>query len=189
LLVTLAVQPASAAPPSYGRYVHIVRWGQTLSGIAARYGTTVWAIMRANGLANPNRIYAGQRLVIPRATGHTYPHKGAGYVVRRGDTLSGIAYRFGVSVNSLIRANGLANPNRIYAGQRLVIPRGAAYHAPRYGAPGHAGPGHGRHYIVRRGDTLSGIAWRYGVSTWAIASANHLANPNVIYAGQRLYIP
>ena len=177
MLVLLSIQPALAAPPIQGTFVHIVQWGQTLSGIAVRYGTTVGALVHANGLVNANRIYAGQRLVIS-GTAPYRPPAGRGYVVRHGDTLSGIAYRYGVSVNSLVRANGITNRNRIYAGQRLAIP---------YGAPG--GSYHGAYHTVSHGQTLSGIAWRYGVSTWAIASANHLANPNVIYAGQRLYIP
>jgi LysM repeat protein len=177
MLLLLSIQPALAAPPVQGTFVHIVQWGETLSGIAVRYGATVGALAYANGIGNANRIYAGQRLLIPGATPY-YAPSGRVYVVRYGDTLSGIAYRYGVSVNSLVRANGITNRNRIYGGQRLVIP---------YGAP--AGPYHGRYHTVRYGQTLSGIAWRYGVSMWAIASANHLANPNVIYTGQRLYIP
>jgi putative chitinase len=158
-------------------FVHIVRWGETLSSIAWHYGTSVQAIAQHNGIANPNRIYAGQRLYIPTYGGYVQPCGGA-YRVRHGDTLSGIAWRHGVSVNSLVWANGIANPNRIYAGQWLHIPCGG-------------GPvvGPGAYYTVRYGDTLSSIAWRHGVSTWSIATANNLSNPNLIYAGQRLYIP
>ena len=177
LLVLFVIQPAWAAPPRCGSTIHIVQWGETLSGIAARYGTTVRAIAHANSIANVNRIYAGQRLTIPCSTTY-YPTGGRVYVVRYGDTLSGIAYRYGVSVNSLVQANGIVNRHRIYAGQRLTIP---------YGAPHYAH--HGTYYTVRYGDTLSAIAWRFGVSTWSIAAANNLANPNVIYTGQRLYIP
>ena len=56
-----------AQPAHAQNQVHIVRRGETLSSIAARYGTTTQAIVRANGLPNPNYIYAGQRLVIPGA--------------------------------------------------------------------------------------------------------------------------
>jgi LysM repeat protein len=83
----------------------------------------MWAIARSNGIANPNRIYAGQRLVIPTggyAGGGTYT--GTVHVVRRGETLYRIALNHGVSMWAIARANGIANPNRIYAGQRLVIP-------------------------------------------------------------------
>jgi LysM repeat protein len=177
LLALVSIQPALADAPGGGQYVHLVQWGETLSGIAARYGTTVSAIVGANHIANANRIYAGQRLVISYVAPY-HPPQGRVYIVRSGDTLSGISYRFGVSVNSLVRANGITNRNRIYAGQRLVIPSGTI-----------PGPQHGGYYTVRTGDTLSGIAWRFRVNTWAIVSANNLTNPNVIYAGQRLYIP
>jgi putative chitinase len=190
-LALISIQPAEAAPPEYGPFIHIVQWGETLGGIAARYGTSVGAILRANWIANPDRIYAGQRLRIPARTGPYYPPGGGwggGYVVRHGDTLSGIAYRFGVSVNALVRVNGIVNRNRIYAGQRLRIPGGGGGYYP--GGGGYYPPaGGGRYYRVRAGDTLSGIAWRYGVTTWSIANANGLSNPNVIYAGQSLYIP
>jgi LysM repeat protein len=196
LLILLSVQPALASAPEYGPMIHIVHWGETLGGIAARYGTTVHAIMSINRIHNPNRIYAGQRLAIPaRKAYHPthgkshYPAHGNVYIVRRGDTLSGIACRFGVSVNALVRANGIVNRNRIYAGQCLRIPHGAPKYAPKPHYPKPHQPHHGRYYRVRRGDTLSGIAWRFGVSTWSITMANHLANPNVIYAGQKLYIP
>lgn len=172
---------ARADVPPANPLVHIVQWGENLTWIAARYGTTVEAIMRANGIANPNRIYAGQRLIVPGAGTAPGPApSGSVYVVRYGDTLSGIAYRFGVSINAIVRANNLLNPNWIYAGQRLVIPGTSPAPAPASG---------GTYYTVQRGDTLAKIAVRFGVRIWDIVTANHIANPNVIYAGQRLYIP
>jgi len=107
---------------------------------------------------------------------------GAGYRIRAGDTLSGIAVRLGVSASDLARANRLLNPNRIVAGTRLAIPgrsgAGSAAPAPTTGA-----------YRVRPGDTLSGIAVRLGVSTGALMRANHLRDPNRIVAGRRLVVP
>ncbi len=168
-----------AAQPAYAQgQVHIVRQGETLSGIAARYGTTPQAIAQANSLRNPNLIYAGQRLTIPGGGGGA---AGAGgtYIVRPGDTLSAIAARHGTTVNAIVAANGLANANTIYAGQRLIIPSGG----------GGSQAGAGTLYTVQRGDTLAAIAYRYGTTAWAIANANGLANPNYIYPGQRLRIP
>lgn len=120
LVVGSAATPVSAAPSE--RTIHVVRRGETLYSIARSYGVNMWDIARANGIANPNRIYAGQRLVIP--TGYT---SGEGYtgrvhVVRRGETLYRIALNYGVSMWAIVRANNIANPNAIYAGQRLVIP-------------------------------------------------------------------
>ena len=124
LLPSAAFAAPSASPEasSWGHY-YVVRHGDTLSKIAAWNGVTVAAIMHANGIRNPNRIYAGQVLYIP--SGH-HGHKvcRAGHVVRRGQTLSGIAHRYGVSVWALARVNGIKNPNRIYVGQHLCIPAG-----------------------------------------------------------------
>lgn len=103
-----------------------IRTGDTLSGIASRYHTTVAALMRANPqIHNANLIYAGQRLNVPGSSDSFQPAPssgGARYTVRPGDTLSGIGARFGVSYQAIAKANGIANPNLIYAGQSLVIP-------------------------------------------------------------------
>ena len=180
LLVLLAAPTVWAGPPRSNPTVHIVQWGENLTSISRRYGTTIQAIVAANRLANPNRIYAGQRLVIPCGAAPS-PTGGCAYVIQYGDTLSGIAYRHGVSINSVVQANNLVNPNRIYAGQRLVIPC-ASSTTP-------ASPTGGTYYTVRKGDTLAQIALRFRARLWSIVAANNIANPNVIYTGQRLYIP
>jgi LysM repeat protein len=119
-LVLCLVAPAIPAG-AQGATTHIVRPGETLSLIARRFGTTVSAIAQANGLRNPNFIWWGQQLRIPAST----PGSGSEnriHVVRWGDTLARIARRYDTSVTALVRANGLSNANRIYAGQRLMIP-------------------------------------------------------------------
>jgi lysozyme len=105
------------------------------------------------------------------------------YWVRCGDTLSGIAWRNGVSVWQLASWNHIGNINYIYAGQRLVIYHGCG------GGGGGGGGHHGGVYIVRCGDTLWSIARMYHTTPWAIANWNGIHNINLIYAGQRLYIP
>ncbi|PKO23787.1 MAG: hypothetical protein CVU38_02265 [Chloroflexi bacterium HGW-Chloroflexi-1] len=105
------------------------------------------------------------------------------YVVQRGDTLSNIAVRLGVSQTALAQINGIRNPNFIYVGQRLSVPGGSAP-AP---IPGPA-PASGTH-VVTRGETLASIAARYGVSLTALAQANGLRNINFIWVGQVLTIP
>jgi LysM repeat protein len=169
--------------------VHVVQRGETLWSIAARYGTTVNAIVRTNGLASANYIYAGQRLTIPTGGSGASGAVAAGgtYTVRPGDTLWSIATRHGTTVNAILSANRLANANYIYAGQRLTIPGGAGGSSSSGG--GTSASGGGQLYTVRRGDTLASIAYRHGTTAWAIANANGLANPNYIYAGQRLRIP
>jgi len=114
---------ASAAPSSASSIIHVVRPGETLYGIARYYGVDMWVIARTNNILNPNRIYVGQRLVIP--TGGT---AGFIHIVRPGETLTQIALRYGVSAWAIAQANGIYNMNYIWAGQRLLIPGG--YYAP-----------------------------------------------------------
>ena len=177
-----------AAPLSVGASaraqgtIHVVQRGEHLTAIANRYGTTAQAIASANNLVNMNLLYVGQRLTIPGgssapAQGNTY------YVVNRGDTLTAIAARHGTTTQALVQANGLASANLIYVGQRLLIPGGGS--APAPSTPS----GTTGYYTVQGGDTVSSIAVRHGTTAWAIVQANHLANANFIYVGQRLVIP
>jgi LysM repeat protein len=119
VLIGVLIIPANAAPPKSGPVYHCVRRGENLTRIAWRYGTTVWSIAQLNGIANPNHIYAGQVLLIYPGTSY-YPYNV--YVVRWGDTLTSIAWRFGTSSWAIAQANGIYNLNYIYAGQRLIIP-------------------------------------------------------------------
>lgn len=131
-LLLMAV-PSVAAPaqaPSYA-VVHIVQPGDTLFSIALRYGTTVEAIAMANNIVNPNLIYVGQKLVIPTGYAPPYvppyapPPAATVYIVKPGDTLFSIALRFGTTVQAVALANNIPNPNLIFVGQKLVIPKGA----------------------------------------------------------------
>lgn len=99
------------------------------------------------------------------------------YTVRRGDTLSAIAQRYGTTISWLVQANNIANPNLIYIGQRLVVP--CVPDSPP--AP--------RIHTVRFGETLSGIAARYGTTVDELVRLNNLKDPNLIYVGQKLRLP
>ena len=125
LLVSLLAIVAFALPEAAhaAQTVYVVQRGDTLGRIAARYGTTAWAIANANGIRNINFIWVGQRLVIPGSGGQGGGGSSGGgtHVVQRGETLASIAYRYGTSVNALASLNGIANPNLIYVGQRLRI--------------------------------------------------------------------
>ncbi|MBL8920437.1 MAG: LysM peptidoglycan-binding domain-containing protein [Myxococcaceae bacterium] len=103
-----------------------IRPGDTLSGIAARHGTTVAALMRANPqIKNANLIYSGHTLNLPGSSDSFQPAPPSGgsrYTVKPGDTLSAIGARFGVSYQAIAQANGIANPNLIHVGQQLTIP-------------------------------------------------------------------
>jgi LysM repeat protein len=163
--------------------VYVVQRGDTMYSIARRFGTTVEAIAQINNISNPSRIFAGQKLLIPRGANvtpvpSTPVPSPTTYVVHRGDTLWSISRRFGTTVEAIALLNNIPNPSLIYAGQRLTIPGGGTTPPPTT-----------KVHIVQPGETLSSIARRYGTTYWAIAIANNLPNPNVIYAGQRLVIP
>jgi len=120
LVAGSVVAPAFASPD--GSTVYIVKRGDTLYRIARSYGVNVWAIARANGITNPNRIYAGQRVVIPTGRPSGTSTTGTVHTVQSGETLYRIALNYGTSVWAIAQANGIVNPNYIYAGQRLAIP-------------------------------------------------------------------
>ncbi len=151
LALLLPALPAAAAPSQQGGGVHVVQRGETLSQIARRYGVSMTALAQANGINNPNFIYSGQRLSIPGASGGASSGSSAAssgvHVVRPGENLSGIAARYGTTVSALARANGIANANHIYVGQRLVISSGsgsAAQPAPSQPAPSQPAASSGR---------------------------------------------
>ncbi|HZG88168.1 LysM peptidoglycan-binding domain-containing protein [Paenibacillus sp.] len=102
--------------------LYVVRRGDHLSGIAARFGTTVSTILEANIICNPNLIFVGQPLLIPDP-GIEYPRAGGfpSYVIQYGDTLSCLAPKFGQTVSSLAAANRIADPNLIYVGNEIIV--------------------------------------------------------------------
>ena len=141
--------PAPVVQPAAER-VHTVERGQNLTVIARSYDVTVAAIVQANGISNPRLIHAGQRLTIPgtvaaAAAPVAPPQPGPPaaqpaaervHTVERGQNLTVIARSYGVTVAAIVQANGISNPSRIYAGQRLTIPGPAAAAAPVPAAPG-----------------------------------------------------
>ncbi|MGE5251812.1 MAG: LysM peptidoglycan-binding domain-containing protein, partial [Bacteroidota bacterium] len=131
LAMSLASTGSALAGGYCANYV-TVRWGDTLSGIAAAYGTTVYAIQAANpGLGW--WLYAGQVLCMPTGYMPPYnpPQTGGTYVVQWGDTLGKIAARYGISLSALIAANPqIWNPSLIYPGQVINLPGAANYPPP-----------------------------------------------------------
>jgi LysM repeat protein len=107
------------------------------------------------------------------------PAQAGTHTVRRGETLSGIAAHYGVTVSRVAALNGLRDPNLIVAGEVLRIPGGGS--GGSTAAP--------RVHRVSSGENLSGIAAHYGVSVEDLARANHLADPNLIVTGEKLRIP
>jgi LysM repeat protein len=102
------------------------------------------------------------------------------HIVKRGETLFSIARSYGVSVDAIVAANGIANPSHIYVGQRLVIPTSTTT-----GSPLAAGATH----VVQPGENLFRIALRYGTTMQALSELNGIYNPAHVVAGQKLTIP
>lgn len=173
---TPSVPPVHPSPnaPQEGD-VYTVKSGDTLSGIAVKYGMTTQELQDLNGITNPDLIYVGQVL---RLSGNSQPNAQDTYTVRSGDTLSGIALQYGVTVQELQNLNGIADPNRIYVGQVLKINNssGASYESG------------GATYTVQSGDALSLIAQKFGVTTQYLQDINGISDPNKIYVGQVLKI-
>lgn len=113
---TAPVPPSPA--PQYITYV--IQPGNTLSGIAQRFGTSVRTLAELNGISDPDKIYAGNTIRVPEngSSGGSAP---VYYTIRPGDTLSGIALKYGTTVSALARLNGISDPDKIYAGDRIRI--------------------------------------------------------------------
>ncbi len=118
LEIPIGYAPQVTATPQLVQ--HRVQRGETLSSIARRYRTSVAEISAHNpGIVNPNHLPAGMALRVPMNTQAPMLR----HTVRHGETLTSIARRHGTTVQSLMAANGLANPNHVYVGQVLLIPR------------------------------------------------------------------
>ena len=198
-----APAPAAPAAPAVPTSYTVVR-GDSLSGIASRFGTTTRNLMSLNGITNANRIRVGQVLTIvgtaaapaapstpapsapaptpapsapaPSATGAT------SYTVVARDTLSGIASRFGTTTRNLMSLNAITNANSIRVGQILTV-AGTAPAAPA--APASTTAPATTYTVVAR-DTLSGIASRFGTTTRNLMALNGITNANLLRVGQVL---
>jgi LysM repeat protein len=128
-------------PTVNGIGTYIMQPGDTLEAVARRYGISVQELARLNGIVNPNRLVIGQVLavpgpgnnipggtsaptIIPTQPGANNPPPASGrrHVVQAGENLFRISLRYNVTLDALMRANGISNPNVVFAGQVLVIP-------------------------------------------------------------------
>ncbi|MCB9778266.1 MAG: LysM peptidoglycan-binding domain-containing protein [Alphaproteobacteria bacterium] len=177
---------------------HKVSKGETLGAIASKYGVRAEDIQKSNRISNPNRIYVGMNLVIPKpgmpvpealtasAGGKASPSSAPApsaapakpktstvtHTVQKGEALSSIAAKYGVSTRQLQDWNGIRDANHVYVGQRLKVQTTATSWTS---------------YTVRQGDTLSSIAKRYGVSIGDVQGWNDISGSRIL-VGQRLRI-
>lgn len=146
---------------------YTVQAGDTLWSIANRYGLSVDKLKTLNNLTS-NTISIGQQLIVSSSL----PNSNQYYTVQAGDTLWSIANRYGLSVDELKNLNNLTS-NTISIGQQLIV----SGSTPQYTT-----------YIVKAGDTLWGIANRYGVTVDRLIQINNLSS-NILSIGQQLIIP
>ncbi len=178
---SMLTAPSPAHAESACGASYLVAWGDSLSGVSRKCGTSVAAIR----LANPQIgywLYAGQTLWLPGAyldNGNGY----ATYIVEHGDTLKALAIRFSTTMENLGKLNGIRDYNVIYEGQRLSIPVVTSQ-------PPSPMPSRGGMYVVGRGDTLRKISDRVGISLADLIAVNsQIANPSSIFPGQVIFLP
>ena len=172
------------APTTSNNGTYTVKSGDCLSTIGSKLGVSWRDIANINGISSPYIIYVGQVLKIPGGEVNTNPapsnnSNGTTYTVKSGDTLSGIAAKFGTTYQKIAADNGIANPNIIHPGQVLKINAASNKNTTQNST---------RTYTVKSGDTLSGIAAKFGTTYQEIARKNGIANPNIIHPGQVLKI-
>lgn len=167
--------------------IHIVQKGDTLTSIAKRYQVSVVQLMQENHLTDKNRIYVGQQLVIPDGGTVSSVASGSDYYVQKGDTLTSIAKRFGMSVNSLKDLNHLTG-DMIRVGQVLTVSgNGSVVSTPVNSVtPKNTTPIQGSSYTVQKGDSLWSIARRKGITVQELCSINNLSDSSVLQIGQEL---
>ncbi|MGR0221671.1 LysM peptidoglycan-binding domain-containing protein [Agromyces sp. ZXT2-6] len=159
--------------------------GDTVSGIAARYGLSTAEVLAKNGLSWSSLIFPGQRLALPGGATQrsAEPPSIARHVVAPGETVSGIAAEYGFAVDDVLRANGLGRASLIFPGQSIVLPGGDGA-SPPPPAPAAASDTH----EVAAGDTLIGIAVSHGTTLARLLELNDLDRDAVIHPGQRLVV-
>ena len=177
-------QPEETPPPTSANdasvpLTHVVQSGENLFRISLQYGCDWHALAVANNLYNPNFVRAGESLTIPTADQDTPPSLPTSHVVQQGENLYRIGLRYDRPWDVIARANGIINPDRIYAGQTLTIPAAESPSSPSLPTS----------HTVQTGENLYRIGLHYGVPWPLIAEANLITDPDRILAGTTLTIP
>ncbi|MEM9951035.1 MAG: LysM peptidoglycan-binding domain-containing protein [Chloroflexota bacterium] len=190
---------------------HVVQSGENLFRIALRYGVDMTELATANGIQDLTQIYAGQVLTIPgleavnESDDIANPLVAAApiiHTVQSGEYIGQIAALYDLTIDDILSANNIADPDTVYAGQELQIWSSALSVAPTPDvtetetaeaevAEAEAAPTVQEQviHIVQPGEYLSSIARSYGVPWTAIAEANNIVDPNDVNYGTALVIP
>ena len=194
-MMAYLAEPGSQPYAGYSRYR--VRSGDSWWRISRRFGVPI-AVLKGVNNTRSNRLRPGQYVMVPGSgAGKAVPSsssktraiaaKRGNYVVRNGDTLWSISQKFGTTVNTLKRSNGLRS-SRLNIGQKLYIPNNSSVATKQ--AVKDAGKVKTQlvHYKVRRGDNLISISRKFGVKVSELRQWNSLNSRGTIYAGQRLKV-
>lgn len=183
--------PALRVVPASVPTTYVVQPGDTISAIAERHGLRTADVLAWNSLTWRSVIYPGQTLSLAGASAPaSAPPTAQSHVVVSGDTVYGIAQKYGTSVDAVLAANGLTRASVIYPGQSLAISGAAApaaVTAPAASPTPVTAPGAQTHSVVV-GDTLFGIAQKYGTSTASLYAWNALTAESIIYPGQSIVV-
>ena len=189
---------------------YVVRKGDTLYRVAKRYGVSTSALAEANGLnSKRSRLRTGSTLTIPSGKSARYAGvssgskskssktvtKSAVHKVRKGETLSTIARKYGVSVKQLMAWNRIKDPRRVHSGKRLKVRVSSVKSdtkvASSQGSSASSNSnssGPAQMHKVAKGETLSTIASRYGVTVSQLLALNGMTNPRQLKYGKRIAI-
>lgn len=177
-------QRERTCPPSAGYYTW--QQGDTLVGVAQRYGLTTSAIRQANAGLPLETVAPGTRICLPSRP--VSCPSGRLYTVRRGDTLVGIARQNGVTVAQLMDQNPYVDPDDLQVGQVLCLPDRVAPPAPGP-TPGPNCPAGYTQGTVRYGENIVELLTRYNMSYAVFTRVNPQLNPNQLAPGQRYCVP
>jgi murein DD-endopeptidase MepM/ murein hydrolase activator NlpD len=180
IFVLIGLTPALEASAQAAGPVYIVQQGDYLSTIAAQFGVGLQALLDANGLDNSSLIHPGQRLFIPGFEGIT------GVIttqsVALGETLPVLALRTGLPQDSLLRLNHITSPERVYAGEALVVTK------PEEGSPARAQWGFGHAVIAQADLPVVALAAMSGQNPWEVQSQNDLSSSADAVPGQTIFL-
>lgn len=184
--------PASTQPAA-GVRRHTLQKGETLYGLQRKYGVTVGQIMRYNNISNPTSLKPGDVLYLDDPAGvatTTTEIKPDVYTAQPGDNLYGIAYKYNIKVNDLVRWNQLDPTVPLQVGQQLVLKSPAVTPTPNY-RPATTPVGNqqasAKYHTVQKGETLYRISKNYGVTLAQLQAWNDLSGGQ-INAGQQLVV-
>ena len=191
-IVAAALTLSALMPLQAGAASITVKPGDTISGLAYRYGVSVGRLMRANGIRNSNHVEAGQTLRLPSGARGVVSAGQGRHTVKGGDTLGGIAAQYRVKERDLIAINSLRSADHVELGQTLKLPTSAVLPKPKPIAkakptPIKANPNATSH-TVARGQTLTQIARAYEVPVASLIDLNTINDPNKVTIGTKLML-